>query len=89
MQFIELKERLPQGPMLTFFAIAVMLDLHTATDLVMRMITELLEVFPQSVHLLAQRALVYYHCRGTILRLDSANPQILLERNSGSMRSSE
>ncbi|ORX34176.1 putative cell division control protein 23 [Kockovaella imperatae] len=61
--FIELKESLPPSPMLTFFAITVMLDLHTATDLVMSMIKELLEVFPSSVHLNAQTALVYYHMR--------------------------
>ena len=52
--------------MLTFFAITVMLDLHTATDLVMSMIKELLEIFPSSVHLNAQRALVYYHMRGAL-----------------------
>jgi anaphase-promoting complex subunit 8 len=63
-QFIELKENLPSSPMLTFFAITVMLDLHTATDLVMNMIHELLDIFPTSVHLKAQRALVYYHMRG-------------------------
>jgi anaphase-promoting complex subunit 8 len=49
--------------MLEFCAITIMLDLHTATDLVTNMITELLEVFPGSVHLKAQRALVYYHMR--------------------------
>lgn len=54
--------------MLTFFAIAVMLDLHTATDLVMTMISELQETFPNSVHLKAQKALVYYHMRGRLLR---------------------
>jgi len=64
MQFIELKESLPQGPMLSFFAISVMLDLHTATDIVMGMINDLLEIFPTSVHLKAQGALVYYHMRG-------------------------
>ncbi|WVN85597.1 uncharacterized protein L203_100746 [Cryptococcus depauperatus CBS 7841] len=61
--FISLKEELPSSPMLTFFAISCMLDLHTATDLVMTMIKELLEIFPSSVHLQAQRALVYYHMR--------------------------
>ncbi|OWZ69319.1 hypothetical protein AYX14_03075 [Cryptococcus neoformans] len=61
--FISLKEELPSTPMLTFFAINCMLDLHTATDLVMNMIKELLEIFPSSVHLKAQRALVYYHMR--------------------------
>lgn len=50
--------------MLTFFAINVMLDLHTATDLVMTMITELLQTFPSSVHLIAQKGMVYYHMRG-------------------------
>lgn len=50
--------------MLTFFAINVMLDLHTATDLVMTMITELLGTFPSSVHLIAQKGMVYYHMRG-------------------------
>lgn len=52
--------------MLTFFAITVMLDLHTATDLVLNMIKELQEVFPASVHLRAQRAMVYYHMRGKL-----------------------
>jgi anaphase-promoting complex subunit 8 len=50
--------------MLTFFAISVMLDLHTGTDLVMSMIRELQVIFPTSVHLKAQGALVYYHMRG-------------------------
>ncbi|KAL1410905.1 Anaphase-promoting complex subunit 8 [Vanrija albida] len=62
-RFIELKESLPSTPMLTFFAIAVMLDLHTATDLVQSMIAELQAIFPTSVHLRAQRAMVYYHQR--------------------------
>ena len=62
-QFIELKERLPASYLLTFFAITVMLDLHTATDLVLNMITELQKTFPGSVHLRAQRAMVYYHMR--------------------------
>lgn len=52
--------------MLTFFAINVMLDLHTATDLVMTMIGELQEIFPDSVHLKAQRAMVFYHMRGKL-----------------------
>lgn len=61
--FIALKERLPSGPMLSFFAITVMLDLHTATDLVLTMIGELQATFPDSVHLKAQRAMVFYHMR--------------------------
>ncbi|KAK8865749.1 hypothetical protein IAR55_000896 [Kwoniella newhampshirensis] len=61
--FISMKEELPSSPMLTFFAISCMLDLHTATDLLMNMITELLQIFPGSVHLKAQRAMVYYHMR--------------------------
>ncbi|WVQ85576.1 hypothetical protein IAT38_007742 [Cryptococcus sp. DSM 104549] len=61
--FIETKEALPSSPMLSFFAINCMLDLHTATDLVMSMIKELFELFPTSVHLKAQRAMVYYHMR--------------------------
>lgn len=50
--------------MLEFFAINVMLDLHTATDLVMKIINELADLFPTSAFLMAQRALVYYHMRG-------------------------
>jgi hypothetical protein len=46
-----------------------MLDLHTATDLIMSMIDELQKVFPESVHLKAQRAMVYYHMRGGCYRL--------------------
>ncbi|WWC86040.1 uncharacterized protein L201_000911 [Kwoniella dendrophila CBS 6074] len=61
--FISMKEELPSSIMLTFFAISCMLDLHTATELVMSMIKELLDVFPGSVHLKAQRAMVYYHMR--------------------------
>lgn len=55
--------------MLEFCAITVMLDLHTATDLVTKMISELLDVFPGSVHLKAQRALVYYHMRREFMSL--------------------
>ncbi|WWC58343.1 uncharacterized protein I303_100883 [Kwoniella dejecticola CBS 10117] len=61
--FISMKEELPSSTMLTFFAISCMLDLHTATELVMSMIKELLEIFPGSMHLKAQRAMVYYHMR--------------------------
>ncbi|WWD09188.1 hypothetical protein V865_007310 [Kwoniella europaea PYCC6329] len=61
--FISMKEELPSSTMLTFFAISCMLDLHTATELVMSMIKEILEIFPGSVHLKAQRAMVYYHMR--------------------------
>jgi anaphase-promoting complex subunit 8 len=50
--------------MLTFAAITVMLDLHTATDLMLSMIKELEDIFPGSVHLRAQTAMVYYHMRG-------------------------
>lgn len=53
--------------MLTFAAITVMLDLHTATDLMLSMIKELEDIFPGSVHLRAQRAMVYYHMRGKLL----------------------
>jgi len=52
--------------MLTFAAITVMLDLHTATDLMLSMIKELEDIFPGSVHLRAQRAMVYYHMRGKL-----------------------
>jgi anaphase-promoting complex subunit 8 len=52
--------------MLTFAAITVMLDLHTATDLMLSMIKELEDIFPGSVHLRAQRAMVYYHMRGEL-----------------------
>lgn len=65
-QFIEVKEQFTSSVMLTFFAINVMLDLHTATDLVMTMIGELQEIFPDSVHLKAQRAMVFYHMRGKL-----------------------
>ena len=44
-----------------------MLDLHTATDLVMNMIAELFDTFPGSVHLKAQKAMVYYHMRGMLM----------------------
>jgi anaphase-promoting complex subunit 8 len=53
--------------MLTFAAITVMLDLDTATDLMLSMIKELEDVFPGSVHLRAQRAMVYYHMRGQLI----------------------
>ncbi|RXK34892.1 anaphase-promoting complex subunit 8 [Tremella mesenterica] len=60
---VGIKERLPSSPMLTFCAITVMLDLHTATDMIMNMIDELLEIFPHSIHLQSQAAMVYYHMR--------------------------
>lgn len=63
-QFIQLKKHLPQGIMQSFFAINVMLDLHSATELMMTTIGELQKVFPTSVHLKASRALVLYHMRG-------------------------
>lgn len=40
-----------------------MLDLHTATDSVLATINELLTIFPHSIHLRAQKALVFYHMR--------------------------
>jgi anaphase-promoting complex subunit 8 len=50
--------------MQSFFAINVMLDLHSATELMMTTIGELERLFPTSVHLKASRALVLYHMRG-------------------------
>lgn len=49
--------------MLLFTAITVMLDLHTATDKVLSIIRDLQSIFPHSIHLRAQEALVYYHMR--------------------------
>ncbi len=65
-KFIQLKKHLPQGIMQSFFAINVMLDLHSATELMMKTIGELQKVFPTSVHLKASRALVLYHMRGEV-----------------------
>lgn len=50
--------------MLAFFAISVMLDLHSATDVMMGTIGQLQKLFPTSIHLKACKALVFYHMRG-------------------------
>ncbi|KAL7423642.1 Anaphase-promoting complex subunit 8 [Cryptotrichosporon argae] len=61
--FMDVKEQLPNSIMLSFFAITAMLDLHTATDVIVKVIADLTEVFPTNVHLKAQTALVLYHMR--------------------------
>lgn len=53
--------------MLAFFAINVMLDLHSATDVMMTTIDELQKSFPTSIHLMACKGMVYYHMRGETL----------------------
>jgi anaphase-promoting complex subunit 8 len=50
--------------MFLFFAVTVMLDLHSATDLMLETVEQLQRNFPTSVHLKAQKALVLYHMRG-------------------------
>lgn len=61
---MDLKDRIQSSVMLLFFAISVMIDLHTAVGLLMQMIDDLLEIFPTNIHLKSQRALVFYHMRG-------------------------
>jgi anaphase-promoting complex subunit 8 len=65
----KIKALLPQGQMFLFFAVTVMLDLHSATEHMLETVEELQANYPTSVHLMAQRALVLYHMRG-----ESANP---------------
>jgi anaphase-promoting complex subunit 8 len=52
--------------MFLFFAVTVMLDLHSATEHMLETVEELQANYPTSVHLMAQRALVLYHMRGEL-----------------------
>ena len=63
-QFSAIKALLPQGQMFLFFAVTVMLDLHSATEHMLETVEELQTNYPTSVHLMAQKALVLYHMRG-------------------------
>jgi anaphase-promoting complex subunit 8 len=47
-----------------FFAVTVMLDLHSATEHMLETVEELQSNYPTSVHIRAQKALVLYHMRG-------------------------
>ncbi|KAJ9125163.1 hypothetical protein QFC22_000117 [Naganishia vaughanmartiniae] len=49
--------------MFNFFAVHVMLDLHSATDMMLRTVNDLQKLFPTSSHLMAARALTLYHMR--------------------------
>jgi anaphase-promoting complex subunit 8 len=50
--------------MFMFFAVTVMLDLHSATEHMLETVEELQSNYPTSVHIRAQKALVLYHMRG-------------------------
>jgi anaphase-promoting complex subunit 8 len=63
-QFSAIKALLPHGQMFLFFAVTVMLDLHSATEHMLETVEELQTNYPTSVHLMAQKALVLYHMRG-------------------------
>ena len=52
--------------MFLFFAVTVMLDLHSATEHMLETVEELQTNYPTSVHLMAQKALVLYHMRGEL-----------------------
>ncbi|KDQ15160.1 hypothetical protein BOTBODRAFT_32144, partial [Botryobasidium botryosum FD-172 SS1] len=54
---------LPPHPVTKMFIVNVMVELHAATDEVQQMLEELLQIFPASLHLMAQKALVCYHIR--------------------------
>lgn len=59
--------------MFLFFAVTVMLDLHSATEHMLETVEELQSNYPTSVHLMAQKALVLYHMRGTNFCLTVSN----------------
>lgn len=58
--------QLPDSFMTRFFHIHATLEVHRASDDLRDSIAELEQMFPGSVHLRAQRALVEYHMRGTL-----------------------
>lgn len=49
--------------MFNFFAVHVMLDLHSATDMMLQTVNDLQKLFPTSSHLTAAKALTLYHMR--------------------------
>lgn len=63
LQFVIIKESLPRGIMFNFFAVHVMLDLHSATDMMLQTVNDLQKLFPTSSHLTAAKALTLYHMR--------------------------
>ncbi|GHJ85747.1 hypothetical protein NliqN6_2149 [Naganishia liquefaciens] len=62
-QFVAIKESLPRGIMFNFFAVHVMLDLHSATEMMLQTVNDLQKLFPTSSHLTAAKALTLYHMR--------------------------
>lgn len=65
--------------MFNFFAVHVMLDLHSATDMMLRTVNDLQKLFPTSSHLMAARALTLYHMRSMLREDLQSNAVIVTE----------
>jgi anaphase-promoting complex subunit 8 len=50
------------------FCVHAVLEIHSATETLQQNITDILRVFPESLHLKSQQALIAYHLRGTEVR---------------------
>lgn len=55
--------------MFNFFAVHVMLDLHSATEMMLQTVNDLQKLFPTSSHLTAAKALTLYHMRSKFLSM--------------------
>jgi anaphase-promoting complex subunit 8 len=65
-QFTGIQRLLPRHPMSDLFGLRVMVDLHSPSDEDLRTIDSLLALFPDSLYLLGQKALIHYHQKGSI-----------------------
>jgi anaphase-promoting complex subunit 8 len=70
-QFVGIAKHLPAHVVTRIFGIRFMVELHSPGDAELRGVDEVLRLFPGSLYLMTQKALVYYHQRGGTRRIVS------------------
>jgi anaphase-promoting complex subunit 8 len=69
LQFAEVQQHLPEHPMKQMFAVRAVVELQCPADPEMKIVDDLLLIFPESLYLLTQKALILYHQRGVVFIL--------------------
>lgn len=62
-EFAVMEDALPDSFMAQFFSIHAVLEIHSASEALQPTVESLLKVFPTSLHLKSQQALISYHMR--------------------------
>ena len=64
LQFAGIQALLPEHPMARLFSMKVMINLHSPSEEDMQIVDGLLDLFPSSLYLLTQKALIHYYQKG-------------------------